>query len=73
MSEIERTRCMCACDCPFLADLPPRYGGVRPLVAWRCPECKEAHAQKQGQCAGDPKVRIYFYGGRYRQADKVKG
>ena len=66
MSEQERVRCQCACDCPFLADLPPLFGGVRPLVPWRCPECKEAHAQKRGKCAGEPKVEIRFYRPRYK-------
>jgi hypothetical protein len=66
MSEQERTRCMCACDCRFLADLPPLYGGVRPLIVWRCPACKEAHIQKRGKCAEEPRVRIYFYRPGYK-------
>jgi len=60
MSEFERTRCMCACGCPFLADLPPRFGGVRPMVTWRCSECKKAHSRGTGECAGAPEVRIHY-------------
>jgi hypothetical protein len=61
MFEQERVRCQCACDCPFLADLPPPFLGVRLLVPRLCPECEEAHTQKRGKCAGEPEVRIQFY------------
>jgi len=71
MSEIERTGCQCACVCPFLADLPPLFGGVRALVAWRCPECKEAHAQKRGACAGEPKIKLHFLSASLRRTDHM--
>jgi len=56
MSKVERVGCMCACDCPFLADLPPLYG----MLPYRCPECEEAHAHGKGPCADEPKIRIHF-------------
>jgi len=59
-----RTRCMCSCECEFLADLPPRYGGVRPLVSYRCPECEEAFSRKETP-HHDDRVRIHFYNPYY--------
>ena len=59
-AEIERLRCQCACDCEFLADLPPPFLGVHLLVPHLCPECEEAHTQRRGECAGEPQVQIHF-------------